>query len=161
MPITKWDDYLIHQTADTIDTGVNNDPDFMDRLYIGCHSQDGTIHLAVGLGTYPNKNIMDGFVIIRLNDIQHNLVLSRYLNGDRSDMQIGPLIGDGSLVLFEDGESLLVSAEEEPVRLLLVSGKPIAEPVAWRGPIVMNTGEELQLAFEEYNNGTFIKHKEP
>jgi len=91
MPITKWDDYLIHQTADTIDTGVNNDPDFMDRLYIGCHSQDGTIHLAVGLGTYPNKNIMDGFVIIRQNDIQHNLVLSRYLNGDRSDMQIGPL----------------------------------------------------------------------
>lgn len=91
MAITKWDDYLIHQTADTIDTGVNSDPAFMDRLYIGCHNPEGTIHLAVGLGTYPNRNIMDGFVVIRHNDIQHNLMLSRHLNGDRSDMRIGPL----------------------------------------------------------------------
>jgi redox-sensitive bicupin YhaK (pirin superfamily) len=77
------------------------------------------------------------------------------------DMQIGPLIGDGGLVLFEDGESLVVSTEEEPVRFLLVSGQPLGEPVAWRGPIVMNTREELQLAFEEYSNDTFIKHREP
>jgi len=91
MAITKWDDYLIHQTADTIDTGVNNDPAFMDRLYIGCYNPDGTVHLAVGLGTYPNKNIMDGYVVVRQNDIQHNLMLSRHLNGDRSDMHIGPL----------------------------------------------------------------------
>ncbi|MCK7512412.1 MAG: hypothetical protein MZV70_55820 [Desulfobacterales bacterium] len=48
---------------------------------------------------------------------------------------------------------------EEPVRFLLVSGKPIGEPVAWRGPIVMNTQAELKVAFEEYSNGTFIKHK--
>ncbi len=75
------------------------------------------------------------------------------------DMQIGPLVGDGGLVLFEDGESLLVTTEEEPVRFLLVSGQPLGEPVAWRGPIVMNTREELQLAFEEYNNDTFIKHQ--
>jgi redox-sensitive bicupin YhaK (pirin superfamily) len=76
-------------------------------------------------------------------------------------MKIEPLIGDGGLVLFEDGESLVVTTEKEPVRFLLVSGKPIGEPVAWRGPIVMNTREELQLAFEEYNNDTFIKHREP
>ena len=91
MALTKWDDYLIHQIADTIDTGVNNEPNFMDRLYIGCYNPDGTIHLAVGLGTYPNKNIMDGYVIVRHNDIQHNLMLSRHLNGERSDMHIGPL----------------------------------------------------------------------
>ena len=48
MAITKWDEYLIHQTADTIDTGMNNDPDFMDRLYIGCHDLEGTLHLASG-----------------------------------------------------------------------------------------------------------------
>jgi len=45
------------------------------------------------------------------------------------------------------------------LRFLLISGKPIGEPVAWRGPIVMNTNEELRIAFEEYHNGTFIKHK--
>jgi hypothetical protein len=44
------------------------------------------------------------------------------------------------------------------VRFLLVSGAPIQEPVAWRGPIVMNTQEELRQAFEEYRNGTFLKH---
>ncbi len=45
----------------------------------------------------------------------------------------------------------------DPLRFLLISGKPLGEPVAWYGPIVMNTREELQLAFEEYRNGTFIK----
>jgi len=64
-----------------------------------------------------------------------------------------------TLVLFDDGDEILVTAKEKPVRFLLVSGKPLAEPVAWYGPIVMNTNEELKTAFEEYNDGTFIKHK--
>jgi len=64
----------------------------------------------------------------------------------------------GTLVLYGDGESVAVATEAEPVRFLLVSGNPIGEPVAWRGPIVMNTQEELQIAFEEYEQGTFIKH---
>jgi redox-sensitive bicupin YhaK (pirin superfamily) len=63
------------------------------------------------------------------------------------------------LILFGDGEQLVVSTEEEPARFLLISGKPIGEPVAWYGPIVMNTRAELQIAFEEYNKGTFIKHQ--
>ena len=81
--------------------------------------------------------------------------------GATLDMKTDPYIGNHALVLFDDGESIMVSTEGEPVRFLLVSGKPIGEPVAWRGPIVMNTREELQLAFEEYNNDTFIKHKAP
>jgi len=52
-----------------------------------------------------------------------------------------------------------ITAEGTPVRFLLVSGKPIGEPVAWYGPIVMNTSEEIRIAFEEYRNGTFIKHR--
>ena len=52
-----------------------------------------------------------------------------------------------------------MSTGDEPVRFLIISGKPIGEPVAWYGPIVINTGEELQRAFEEFRNGTFIKHK--
>jgi len=74
------------------------------------------------------------------------------------DMQRDPYVGSGSLVLFEDGDEIMAIAEKNPVRFLLISGRPIGEPVAWYGPIVMNTQEELQVAFEEYHNGTFIKH---
>jgi len=60
-------------------------------------------------------------------------------------------------VLFGDGDGVTISAEQESVRFLLVSGKPIGEPVAWYGPIVMNTQEELRVAFAELDNGTFLK----
>jgi quercetin 2,3-dioxygenase len=73
------------------------------------------------------------------------------------DLQRSPLIGNGTIALFEDGEQIAVSTERQHVRFLLISGKPIGEPVAWYGPIVMNTKEELQTAFEEYRQGTFIK----
>ena len=62
-----------------------------------------------------------------------------------------------TLVLFDRGDHVYVQTEAEPIRFLLVSGKPINEPVAWYGPIVMNTREELRVAFEEYEQGTFIK----
>jgi redox-sensitive bicupin YhaK (pirin superfamily) len=64
-----------------------------------------------------------------------------------------------SLILFSDGDQVAVRTEQDPVRFLLISGQPIGEPVAWRGPIVMNTQAELKVAFEEYSNGTFIKHR--
>jgi redox-sensitive bicupin YhaK (pirin superfamily) len=63
-----------------------------------------------------------------------------------------------TLVLFEDGNRISVSTDDEPIRFLLISGKPLNEPIAWQGPIVMNTQAELQLAFEEYRQGRFIKH---
>ncbi|MCG8688787.1 MAG: pirin family protein [Desulfobacterales bacterium] len=66
-------------------------------------------------------------------------------------------IGNGNLVLFEKGDHFSVKASEKPVRFLLLTGKPLNEPVAWRGPIVMNTQEELDTAFQEYKDGTFIK----
>lgn len=75
------------------------------------------------------------------------------------DTQRNPFVTDANLVLFDDGEQIVVSTEDEPVRFLLMSGKSIREPVAWYGPIVMNTRQELQIAFDEYSNGTFIKHK--
>jgi hypothetical protein len=68
-------------------------------------------------------------------------------------------IKNGSLCLYEDGDRCVIAADKEPVRFLLISGKPINEPVAWYGPIVMNTEEELETAFEEYRNGTFLKHQ--
>jgi redox-sensitive bicupin YhaK (pirin superfamily) len=68
--------------------------------------------------------------------------------------------GEETLVLYErDGDEVTIKTEDSLVRLLLVSGRPIGEPVAWYGPIVMNTQEELQTAFEEFEKGAFIKHR--
>ena len=68
-------------------------------------------------------------------------------------------IGKEHLVIFKDGDDVKIAANDSVFRFLLISGKPLGEPVAWRGPIVMNTQEELQVAFDEYRNGTFIKRK--
>jgi hypothetical protein len=62
-----------------------------------------------------------------------------------------------SLVLFDSGDEVVVQAGEDGIRFLLVSGKPLEEPVAWYGPIVMNTQEQLRHAFDELNEGTFLK----
>lgn len=62
-----------------------------------------------------------------------------------------------SLVLFDQGDSIFVESGEQGGRFLLASGEPLQEPVAWRGPIVMNTQEELREAFREIGNGSFIK----
>lgn len=63
----------------------------------------------------------------------------------------------GHLAIFSAGEMVSIRTAEEPVRFLFISGKPLNEPIAWRGPIVMNTQEELSLALQEFRNGTFIK----
>jgi redox-sensitive bicupin YhaK (pirin superfamily) len=73
--------------------------------------------------------------------------------------QGGTFADDRSLVVFDSGDEIAVDAGDHGIRFLLVSGLPIQEPIAWRGPIVMNTAEELQRAFEEYRNGTFLKHR--
>jgi redox-sensitive bicupin YhaK (pirin superfamily) len=75
------------------------------------------------------------------------------------DMKREPFLDNGNLVLFGDGEEVFVNTQENPVRFLLLSGKPIGETVAWYGPVVMNTQEELRVAFDEYREGTFVKHK--
>ncbi len=74
------------------------------------------------------------------------------------DAGSGSLLGPEHLVAFHDGDEIMVSTLEKSVRFLLISGQPIKEPVAWYGPIVMNTQEELSIAFQEYRDGTFIKH---
>jgi redox-sensitive bicupin YhaK (pirin superfamily) len=65
--------------------------------------------------------------------------------------------GNRSLVLFDNGDEVTVRAGESGIRFLLVSGKPLEEPVAWYGPIVMNTEEQLRQAYSELQNGTFIR----
>ena len=72
-------------------------------------------------------------------------------NAERSDA------GNRSLILFDRGDEVVVQASDDGIRFLLVSGKPLEEPVAWYGPIVMNTQAELRQALSDLEAGTFIR----
>jgi len=87
----------------------------------------------------------------------HTLFVYVLKGKGRFDEDAGEIDSE-SLVTFRDGDRVRIAAGSEPLRFLLVSGKPIREPVAWWGPIVMNTRRELEVAIEEFQSGTFIKH---
>ncbi len=77
--------------------------------------------------------------------------------GPEDEILIREQTGNRSLVLFDTGDEITVQAGDDGIRFLLVSGKPIEEPVAWYGPIVMNTQAELRQAIADLNGGTFIR----
>jgi len=77
--------------------------------------------------------------------------------GDAAPANAAETFGNRSLVVFDRGDEVVVQAGDEGIRFLLVSGKPIEEPVAWYGPIVMNTRQEIQQAISDLQDGTFIK----
>jgi redox-sensitive bicupin YhaK (pirin superfamily) len=81
--------------------------------------------------------------------------VEKELNGQ--EMKIRDQSGNRTLVVFGAGDEIEVSSSEQGVRFLLISGAPLREPVAWHGPIVMNTRAELQQAFRELNTGEFVK----
>lgn len=89
---------------------------------------------------------------------EHTVFAYVYAGNGCFDLLSDKLHGNKTLILFEPGNQIHISAGAEGVNLLLVSGKPLREPIAWGGPIVMNTQAELQHAFAEFENGTFIKH---
>ena len=98
-------------------------------------------------GTVTFRDASEPFGVLTEKEIDNQEILVREQTGNRS------------LVLFGSGDEVTVQAGEEGIRFLLVSGKPIEEPVAWHGPIVMNTQTELQQAVNELRDGTFIKHR--
>ena len=77
--------------------------------------------------------------------------------GEIDEKPVLDLTGNRSLVLFDRGDQVTVQAGPEGVRFLLVSGKPLGEPVAWHGPIVMNTQAEIRQALSDLKQGTFIR----
>ena len=83
------------------------------------------------------------------------VLLEKEVGGE--EVNIRDMSGDRTLIRFGTGDEVTVQAGEEGVRFLLISGAPIEEPVAWHGPIVMNTRAELQQAMRDLNNGTFIR----
>ena len=85
--------------------------------------------------------------------------MTSFLLSSWADTSPSEEVDNRSLVLFDSGDEVTVQAGEMGIRFLLVSGEPLQEPVAWNGPIVMNTQEELRQAFADYQAGTFLKHK--
>jgi redox-sensitive bicupin YhaK (pirin superfamily) len=81
--------------------------------------------------------------------------VEKEVNGE--EINIRDMSGNRTLVNFDSGNEIVVNAGPEGMRFLLISGQPIEEPVAWHGPIVMNTRDELRQAIQDLNNGTFIK----
>ena len=81
--------------------------------------------------------------------------VEKEVNGE--ELNIRDLSGNRTLVVFDTGDEVTVQAGDDGIRFLLVSGKPIEEPVAWHGPIVMNSHEEIRQAMRDLQNGTFIK----
>jgi quercetin 2,3-dioxygenase len=132
---------------------IVTDPEYLD-VTVAAHSE--FIHPAkAGHTAFAYVIAGEGYFCREKNPFTYELEGANYF-----DMERKAFIGNNSLVVFDDGDQIVASTESESVRFLLVSGNPIREPVAWYGPIVMNTREELQIAFEEYRNGTFIKHGE-
>ena len=74
-----------------------------------------------------------------------------------AEVLVRDTVGDRSLVVFDSGDEVVVQAGEQGVRFLLVSGKPLREPIAWHGPIVMNTQAEIRQALTDLRDGSFIK----
>ncbi len=96
----------------------------------------------------------EGYFDPERNSFAHEVVGANYF-----DMRRECSCSAESLILYGDGDEVMITTHERGVRFLLVSGMPIGEPVAWYGPIVMNTQEELRIAFEEYEKGTFIRQR--
>lgn len=115
-------------------TDIITQPEYLDVML----DANAQYHHHVKAGFTALAYVIDGSVLFEENDrrIEHN-----------------------NLVVLTDGDIISARARSDSGRFLLFTGKPIGEPVAWQGPIVMNTQAELRLAFEEYAHGTFIKHR--
>jgi quercetin 2,3-dioxygenase len=131
-------------------TDIVTDPEYLDVTVPG--------HAEFTHPTKPGHTVLayviggEGYFRSEKDSLNYNMEGANYFDIERKAS-----IGNHNLVVFDQGGHVAVSTEGQGVRFLLISGKPIGEPVAWYGPIVMNTQEELQIAFDEYRSGTFIK----
>ena len=101
--------------------------------------------------------IFEGAASFRDSSAPFGVLTERGEDANGEEILIRETHGNRSMVLFDRGDEVVVETRETGVRFLLVSGKPIKEPVAWYGPIVMNTEDQIRQAVNELNNGTFIR----
>ena len=130
--------------------GIAADPRYLD-VSVPAGKQK---RLPVPLGRHAFAYVFEGNATFR--DASNPFGILTEQNGDDHDLR-RETAGNRSLVLFDAGDEVMVQAGEQGVRFLLVSGQPIEEPVAWYGPIVMNSKEELRQAYAELQQGSFIK----
>ena len=131
--------------------GIAADPQYLD-IYV-----PPGVRKTFPVDTYRKAfaYVFDGEGVFDYASAPRGVLTEKEVAGE--EVNIRDMSGNRSLVNFDTGDSVTVQAGKKGVRFLLISGKPIEEPVAWHGPIVMNTRKELQQAFEELQNGTFIK----
>ena len=111
--------------------------------------------LKVEMERHAFAYVFEGSGDFRAASAPQGVLTEKQVNGQ--EVVTREMTGNRSLVLFDSGDEVTVQAGEKGIRFLLVSGKPLKEPVAWYGPIVMNTKAELQQAVNELRSGTFIR----
>jgi redox-sensitive bicupin YhaK (pirin superfamily) len=133
--------------------GVAADPRYLD-IFVPPGKRKT---LAVEIERHAFAYVFEGSGSFRAASPPFGVLTEKTVDGQET--VIREQTGNRSLVLFDSGDEISVQAGGEGIRFLLVSGKPLKEPVAWYGPIVMNTKAELQQAVDELRNGTFIKQR--
>ena len=131
--------------------GVAADPRYLDV----CVPPGQRKVLKVEMERHAFAYIFEGSANFRSSSKPFGVLTEKEVDGQ--EIHVRESTGNRSLVLFDSGDEVTVQAGEAGVRFLLVSGKPIKEPVAWYGPIVMNTQSELRQAVKELNDGSFIR----
>ena len=132
--------------------GVAADPRYLD-VFVPPNKRKT---LKVEVERHAFAYVFEGSGTFRDSSKPFGVLLEKEVDGQ--EIVVRDQVGDRSLVLFDSGDEITVQAGDKGVRFLLVSGKPIQEPVAWHGPIVMNTQAELRQAMTELRNGSFIKN---
>ncbi len=131
--------------------GVAADPRYLD-VWVPANTRKT---LPVELDRHAFAYVFDGDGTFRSASEPFGVLTEKEVDG--RDVVVRERAGNRSLVLFDSGDEVTVQAGERGIRFLLVSGRPLKEPVAWYGPIVMNTKAELQQAVNELRDGTFIR----
>ncbi len=131
--------------------GVAADPQFLDI------SVPANTRKVIPIDAYRNAfaYVFEGSASFRDASNPIGIKVEKELNGE--EIFLRDRSGNRTLVMFDTGDEIVVQTRDEGVRFLLMSGKAIREPVAWHGPIVMNTQQEIQQAMKDLNDGSFIK----
>jgi redox-sensitive bicupin YhaK (pirin superfamily) len=133
--------------------GIAADPQYLD-IHVPPHR---TKRFPVDTYRSAFAYIFEGSAVFRDASKPFGVLVEKEINGE--EIHIRDFSGNRTLVVFDSGDEVVVTAGEKGVRFLLVSGAPIKEPVEWYGPIVMNTQDELRTAINDLNRGTFIKEQ--
>lgn len=131
--------------------GIAADPQYLDI------SMPPNTRKVIPIDAYRNAfaYVFEGSASFKDASVPVGIQVEKELNGE--ELFLRDRSGNRTLVLFDTGDEVVVQTRDEAVRFLLISGKALREPVAWHGPIVMNTQQEIQQALSDLNDGSFIK----